>query len=93
MRTRQTFRRQMGGRCYVYVGDNSDPGKVTAQGEDSMVDSIAKVRSRESMEAQFDELDRRLAALDDAAEGEKANKPRRSRRKKNADGNDQAPAK
>ncbi len=50
-----------------------------------MVDSIAKVRSRESMEAQFDELDRRLAALDDAAEGEKANKPRRSRRKKNAD--------
>ncbi len=54
--------------------------------EDRMVDSIAKgVRSHESMDAQFAELDRRLAALDDAAEGEKANKPRRSRRKKNAD--------
>ncbi len=42
MRTRQTFRRQMGGRCYVYVGDNSDPGKPAAeelQGGNRLTDS------------------------------------------------------
>ena len=30
MRTRQTFRGQMRGRCYGYVGDNAHLGKAAA---------------------------------------------------------------